>query len=93
MPASVNGPIRWNFDNEPEIEQPEFEKKYRDVLTELAKFVGAACNTGDIEAFQFLIHYTTLIFQGGYEVLKESLDDKKSKTFKEFCQKMGIYKN
>jgi hypothetical protein len=93
MGAKQNGPISWNLETIEDIEAPEFEKKYKAVLTELSKFIGAACNTGDIEAFQFLIHYTTLIFQGGYEVLKESFDDKKTKNFEQFLKKMNISKN
>ena len=93
MSAKVCGPVSWNLDLDPKIEQPEFEKKYGEVLTELAKFVGAACNVQDYEAFSFLMHYVTLIFQGGYQVLKETLDEKKSKTFQEFLKKMNISKN
>ena len=71
--AFVNGPISWNLDICEDIESTEFEQKYKEVLTELAKFVGAACNTGDIEAFQFLIHYTHMIFKGGYEIIRVKL--------------------
>jgi len=93
MGAKVNGPASWNIEPVEDIESPEFEKKYRDVLTELSKFVGAACNTGDIEAYQFLVNYVALIMQAGYEVLKESFDEKKSKTFEEFLKKIDILKN
>jgi hypothetical protein len=88
--AFVNGPVSWNLDTCEDIESPEFERKYRAVLTELAKFVGAACNTGDIEAFQFLMHYTTMIFNGGYKVLKECFDEKKLKTFEEFIKEVEM---
>ena len=93
MPAEVNGPIGWNLDSDSEIEAPEYAKKYSEVLTELSKFVGAAANTGDIEAYRFLVHYTTLIMQSGFELLKEVIDDKKSKNLQEFMKKIGILKN
>jgi hypothetical protein len=91
--AFVAGSASWILDQNEEIESsPEFEKKYEDVLTELSKFVGAACNTGDIEAYQFLIHYTHLIFKGGYEVLKEVYGEvEKSKDFQDFLNKVGIF--
>lgn len=91
--AYSNGPATWNLEPVEDIESKEFEKKYKAVLTELSKFVGAACNCGDVEAFQFLIHYTAIIFEAGYEVLKESFDEKKAKTFQEFLKKMNIPKN
>jgi len=92
MGAKACGTASWVIEDKLKG-SPEFEKKYKEVLMELTKFVGAACNTADVEAFQFLIHYTALIFQSGYEVLKESLDDiNKSKDFKDFLKKAGIGK-
>ena len=93
MPAKQTGPAKWITEPIEEIEAPEFEKKYREVLTELSKFVGAACNTGDVEAFQFLVHYITLIMTSGFEVLKEVHGEEKSKIFEDFCKKVGITKN
>jgi len=92
MPAKQNGPAGWIIEKKLKGSS-QFERKYREVLTELSKFVGAACNTGDIEAFQFLIHYTTMIFEGGFEVLKESFEEDKKTTFEDFKKRMGMGKN
>lgn len=91
MVAKANGPASWVIEDKLKGSS-EYERKYREVLIELSKFVGAACNTGDIEAFQFLIHYTSLIFQGGYEVLKDSFEEVKKITFQDFMKKVGTNK-
>jgi len=54
MGAKASGPASWVIETKLDG-STEFEKKYREVLIELSKFVGAACNTADVEAFQFLI--------------------------------------
>jgi hypothetical protein len=93
MSAIVNGPATWNLESTEDIDAPEYEKKYKEVLTELSKFVGAAANKGDIEAYSFLVHYCELILRSGFEVLKEVYGEEKQKTFDEFCKKVGISKN
>ena len=95
MSAKVNGPISWNFDSDNDFNpNAEYEKKYAAVLTELAKYTGAACNCGDAKAFEFILDHAALIFQAGFEVLKESVGEvKKSKNLKEFMKKMSISNN
>jgi len=93
MGAKASGPGSWVIEKKLDG-SPEFEKKYKKVLTELSKYVGAAVNTGDVAAYQFFIHYTALIFQSGYEVLKETLGDvEKSKDLTDFIKKVVIGKN
>jgi hypothetical protein len=93
MGAKQAGPISWNLETIEDIDAPEFENKYGDCLEELSKHVGEVANAGNIDAFQFLIHYTEMIMQSGFKLLKEVVDDQKSKTFEDFCKKVGITKN
>ena len=86
MAAKVNGKATWIID-EP---SNELEKKYKGILTELAQTVGACVNSGDIEAYQFLLNHAALIFQGDFEVLKETVEGVKSKTFNDFLKKVGL---
>jgi len=93
MGAKASGPGSWVIEKKLDG-SPEFGKKYKKVLTELANYVGGAANGGNVAAYQFLIHYTALIFQSGYEVLKETLGDvKKSKDLTDFIKKVGVGKN
>ena len=95
MGAKLDGPISWNFDSDNDFNpNAEFEKRYKNILTELAQIIGDCCNSGNIKEFEFILDHTAIIFQAGFEVLKESVGEvKKSKNLKEFLKKMSISNN
>ena len=91
MSKKTNDNLTWHLSNE--VESSEYQKKYGKCLKELSKFVGACANTGDCAAYEFLIIYTTLIFQSGFEALKEVMGEKKSKNLQDFMKKVVILNN
>ena len=93
MGAKTAGQAFWVIEDNLEKSSGK-ETRYKAILTELAKYIGEASNSGDIDAYKFLLHYTQLIFQCGFEVLKETLGEvEKSKDFETFTKKMGILDN
>jgi len=48
----------------------ELEAKYRPILTEFAKSVGAAANTNNLEEYKFLLNNILIILQTGFDLLK-----------------------
>jgi hypothetical protein len=62
----------------------ELEERYRPILTELSKCVGAAANSGDIQAYKFLIDHILIIMQTGFDILKDVHKEYMPNTMEDF---------